>query len=144
MPPVVAGGLQAQTCGCPGRPSSSAGYGAIVEQSLLITLPKFVVMKQPVQFFKWRPFLVMFFLSLFSLVIWGQEEGGGESTTTTTTKSTKISISENAGGDWYQSPWVWVVGAAVFVLLLVALLSNRGRDTVRTTERVERDRTTHS
>lgn len=24
-------------------------------------------------------------------------------------------------GNWYASPWVWVVGAAVFILLLVAL-----------------------
>ena len=23
---------------------------------------------------------------------------------------------------WYQQPWVWVVGAAVFILLLVAIL----------------------
>ena len=99
-------------------------------------------MKQPVQFFRWKPFLVMLFFSLFSLAIWGQEESGGESTTTTTTKSTKVSISETTAGDWYQSPWVWVVGAAIFILLLVALLSNRGRDTVRTTERIQRDRGT--
>jgi hypothetical protein len=82
----------------------------------------------------------MLFLSLFSLAMWGQEEGGGESTTTTT-KSTKVTISESTAGDWYQSPWVWVVGAAIFILLLVALLSNRGRDTVRTTK-IERDRGT--
>ena len=25
------------------------------------------------------------------------------------------------GSAWYASPWVWVVGAAVFILLLVAL-----------------------
>ncbi len=87
----------------------------------------------------------MLFLSLFSLAIWGQEEGGGESSsTTTTTKSTKVSITETTAGDWYQSPWVWVVGAAVFILLLVALLSNRGRDTIRTTERVERDRSANA
>ena len=28
---------------------------------------------------------------------------------------------------WYQSPWVWVVGAAVFILLLVALTRGGGR-----------------
>lgn len=26
---------------------------------------------------------------------------------------------------WYQQTWVWVVGAAVFILLLVALLKNK-------------------
>jgi hypothetical protein len=25
------------------------------------------------------------------------------------------------GSNWYASPWIWVVGAAVFILLLVAL-----------------------
>jgi hypothetical protein len=28
---------------------------------------------------------------------------------------------------WYASPWVWVVGAAVFILLLVALTRGGGR-----------------
>ena len=97
-------------------------------------------MKQPVAFFRWRPFFVMLFLSLFSLVLWGQEEGsGGESTTTTTTtRSTSVNVTDTAG-DWYTSPWVWVIGAAVFILLLVALLSNRRSDTVRVSKTVERD-----
>jgi hypothetical protein len=32
-----------------------------------------------------------------------------------------------------------VVGAAAFILLLVALLSNKGRDTVRVSKTVKRD-----
>lgn len=32
-----------------------------------------------------------------------------------------------SGGNWYASPWVWVVGAAVFILLLVALTRGGGR-----------------
>ena len=28
--------------------------------------------------------------------------------------------------DWYTQPWVWVVGGAVFILLLVALLRRGG------------------
>lgn len=39
-----------------------------------------------------------------------------------------INVDVNAGGDaWYASPWVWVVGAAVFILLLVALTRGGGR-----------------
>ncbi|HEU4469885.1 MAG TPA: hypothetical protein VFR58_02275 [Flavisolibacter sp.] len=40
-----------------------------------------------------------------------------------------INIDINAKGDsaWYASPWVWVVGAAVFILLLVALTRGSGR-----------------
>lgn len=40
------------------------------------------------------------------------------------TKDVNIDINTK-GSNWYASPWVWVVGAAVFILLLVAL--TRGR-----------------
>lgn len=79
-------------------------------------------MKQPVEFFRWRPFLVMLFLSLVSLAIWGQGEGT-EAGSTTTTTTTNVTVADNA---WYTSPWVWVIGVAVFILLLVAILSSQG------------------
>lgn len=34
---------------------------------------------------------------------------------------------DSGGGDWYTSPIVWVIGAAVFILLLVALTRGSGR-----------------
>ena len=36
-------------------------------------------------------------------------------------KKIDVNINTNGNGNWYTSPWVWVVGAAVFILLLVAL-----------------------
>ncbi len=44
-------------------------------------------------------------------------------------KSAEIDVNVNKGGDanWYASPWVWIVGAAVFILLLVALTRGSGR-----------------
>ena len=39
----------------------------------------------------------------------------------TETKKVDVNIDADTGGNWYASPWVWVVGAAVFILLLVAL-----------------------
>ena len=92
-------------------------------------------------------FLFVLFAGVFNLMVAAQADqgsgGGGESTTTTTKKTTTTITSNDA---WYTSPWVWVVGAAVFILLLVALLSNRGRDTVTSdrvvTKTVERDRGT--
>ena len=40
----------------------------------------------------------------------------------------KVNVDINTKGDaWYASPWVWVVGAAVFILLLVALTRGSGR-----------------
>jgi hypothetical protein len=34
----------------------------------------------------------------------------------------KVDVTEStSGGNWYTSPWVWVIGAALFILLLIAL-----------------------
>jgi hypothetical protein len=49
-----------------------------------------------------------FFLSLAALAQDGE------------TRNIDVNINKD-GGNWYASPWVWVVGAAVFILLLVAL-----------------------
>jgi uncharacterized membrane protein YdcZ (DUF606 family) len=63
-------------------------------------------------------------------------------------KSTDINvdINKNSGGsNWYASPWVWVVGAAIFILLLIALTSGSRRsssgsaDKVTVTKTVRRD-----
>lgn len=41
----------------------------------------------------------------------------------------KVDVDLNTKGDnWYASPWVWIVGAAVFILLLVALTRGRRAD----------------
>ena len=37
-------------------------------------------------------------------------------------KKLDVDVSVDKGGDWYTQPWVWIVGGAVFILLLVALL----------------------
>ena len=40
----------------------------------------------------------------------------------------KVDVEINAkDSSWYASPWVWVVGAAVFILLLVALTRGGSR-----------------
>jgi Mg2+/citrate symporter len=87
---------------------------------------------------------LIFVLSLFTIAVWAQETndaGETKSSTTTTTKSTDITTDANT---WYTQPWVWIVGAAVFILLLVALLSGgKGKDTrsdrVIVKKTVERD-----
>lgn len=43
------------------------------------------------------------------------------------TKDVNINLNTKGGSNWYASPWVWVVGAAVFILLLVALTRGGGR-----------------
>jgi hypothetical protein len=44
-------------------------------------------------------------------------------------KSVDVNISTDKGGGGFMgSPWMWVVGAAIFILLLVALLRGRGKN----------------
>ena len=43
-------------------------------------------------------------------------------------KQVDININEKSSGGFWGSPWMWVIGAAVFILLLVAITS-RSRST---------------
>ena len=69
-----------------------------------------------------RHFLLLSFSMLFSVLLFAQE------------KSAEINVDitkdgGNTGGVWYNQPLVWIIGAAVFILLLVALL--RSNSTAR-------------
>ena len=37
-------------------------------------------------------------------------------------KKIDIDINKKDSSQWYTQPWVWIVGGAIFILLLVALL----------------------
>ncbi|MDQ6609779.1 MAG: hypothetical protein M3Y85_08165 [Bacteroidota bacterium] len=105
-------------------------------------------MKQSLKLSALRSFFFVSCLTLFNVLVWAQEStdnGGTKSTTSTSTKSTDINLTTNNGNDnWYTQPWVWIVGAAVFILLLVALLSNSKKtsttsDRITVKKSVERD-----
>jgi hypothetical protein len=49
-------------------------------------------------------------LQLVSLISFAQEKG------------IDVDINVKKESEWYQQPWVWVVGGAVFILLLAAIL----------------------
>ena len=58
----------------------------------------------------------------------------------------KVDINKDTPNNWYASPWVWVLGAAVFIILLVALTSGGSRrrtsgtgEKVTITKTVKRD-----
>lgn len=61
--------------------------------------------------------LLFLSITLFSMAVWAQD------------KKVDVDINLNKHDDtgWYQRPWIWVVGAAVFVLLLVIILKPRKR-----------------
>ena len=52
---------------------------------------------------------------LFSLVSFAQDKG------------VDIDVNVKKESEWYQQPWVWIVGGAVFILLLVALIRGGGK-----------------
>jgi hypothetical protein len=45
-------------------------------------------------------------------------------------KQIDVNINTNKNNNFWGQPWVWVVGAAVFILLLVAILRSGGRRNV--------------
>lgn len=60
--------------------------------------------------FKWaKAGLAVALMALFALKLFAQDKG------------VDVDINVNRG-EWYNQPWVWIVGGAVFILLLVALL----------------------
>lgn len=69
-----------------------------------------------------RLFFVMALTFMTSLVTLAQEKSA----------EINVDITKDGGGTagaWYNQPLVWIIGAAVFILLLVALL--RGNSTAR-------------
>jgi hypothetical protein len=56
-------------------------------------------------------------IAIFSIIAFAQE----------TPKEIDVDINTQGDAAWYAAPWVWVVGAAVFILLLVALTRGSGR-----------------
>jgi hypothetical protein len=64
----------------------------------------------------WTSKLMLAIFSIFlSVVTFAQE-----------TKKVDVSIdTDKGGGNFFASPWVWVIGVAIFILLLVALLRGK-------------------
>lgn len=58
----------------------------------------------------WLRFTTFIILCFFSVLTFAQEKG------------VDVDINVKKESQWYQNPIVWVIGGAVFILLLVALL----------------------
>jgi hypothetical protein len=63
--------------------------------------------------------IFIFIAALFSTVLVLAQDGDA--------KDINVNVDTKGDAAWYASPWVWVVGAAVFILLLVALTRGSGR-----------------
>jgi hypothetical protein len=59
----------------------------------------------------------LFTMTLLATIAWGQDKG------------VDIDVDLNKHSDnWYANPILWIIGGAVFILLLVALLRGGSKD----------------
>lgn len=63
-----------------------------------------------------KKFITILTICCVGVTAWAQDDGGAD---------LNVNINKGDGG-WYTQPWVWIVGGAVFLLLLVALLRGGG------------------
>src|SRR5687768_1836773 len=83
-------------------------------------------MKQLTKSFSYKALLTFLTLAFMQAIAFAQDSSGGGSSSSSSTTSTTVSTTET----WYTEPWVWIVGGAVLLLLIVALMrGNRGSDT---------------
>ena len=63
--------------------------------------------------------LAVFMLTLLATVTWAQDDKGVD-----------IDVDLKGGHDamWYNNPILWIIGGAVFILLLVALLRSGSKE----------------
>ena len=75
----------------------------------------------------------LFFVLMNATIAFAQDGGTGGGSTeggSVTVSKSSTSTSTTTAQDWYTAPWVWIVGGAVFILLLIALV--RGNSSSRT------------
>lgn len=66
----------------------------------------------------WQSFTALLLLCFVQVIAFAQDKKVDVDITT-----------DKGGGNWYAQPWVWIVGGAVFLLLLVALMrGNSNKD----------------
>jgi len=81
-------------------------------------------------------FLLIFFLSFMQFVALAQDSSSSSHSVSVTKETTTTTT------NWYMQPWVWVVGAAVFIIILVALFRGNSSktDVSRSTTVIKTDR----
>ena len=60
--------------------------------------------------------LSLVFSTIIAIQSWAQDKG----------LNVDIDVNKK-DSNWYQQPWVWIIGGAVFILLLVALMRGSGK-----------------
>lgn len=76
------------------------------------------------------------FLAFTSVMAIAQDNGGSSSSSTTTTTTTS---SSGVDASWFSDHWMWIAGAVVVLIILIAALSGRSRSTTVERTTVIRD-----
>jgi len=98
---------------------------------------KTTIMKQLIQKVFTKFLLSLLVISSSVTFALAQDSGGGSSSSTSSSTTTTTSSTQN----WYAQPWVWIVGGAVFILLLVALVrGGKSGDSVSVTRTTTTER----
>ena len=85
-------------------------------------------------------FLLFFAIAINAIVL-----AQGDTTVTATTKTTTSETTQaTESSDWYKEPWIWVVGGAVLILIIVALTRGNKGDNTGRTDKVTVTKTTSS
>lgn len=63
----------------------------------------------------YQRFIMFFSFLLLSVYSFAQDKG------------LDVDINVKKESQWYQQPWVWIVGGAVFILLLAAILRSNSK-----------------
>jgi uncharacterized protein YggT (Ycf19 family) len=87
-------------------------------------------MKNSARLVAFKTFISLLVFNFIQLVVQAQD-----SASSSTTSTTKTSVSTEQTNQFWTSPWVWVIGAAIFILLLVALLRSNSSRSAGTTDR---------
>ncbi|MDF3079245.1 MAG: hypothetical protein K0S09_3134 [Sphingobacteriaceae bacterium] len=43
------------------------------------------------------------------------------------TEKVDVNINADSGSSWYASPWVWALGVAIFIIIIVAITRGNSR-----------------
>ena len=87
-------------------------------------------------------FFTVLLLTIFQVIAFAQDSTGGSSSSSSRSTSTTTTTTEQM---WYSQPWVWIVGGAILLLIIVALVrgnsgTTSGRsDSVTVKKTVTRD-----
>ncbi len=96
-------------------------------------------MKQLTKAFSYKAIVTFLMLTFMQALAFAQDSTGGGSSSSSSTTSTTTTTET-----WYTQPWVWIVGGAVLLLLIVALMrgnsnSDTRSDKVTVTKSVKTD-----